>query len=108
MDNPQKRKCDIGNEPELCQSQNASDSPVKRSKSKFNSLLIFCGGGFKKESTDTHSKKISDKTQTWTQTFSETNPVLVDGDKVKDICPVDVDLEEGEGNQSQLSFCLKR
>jgi hypothetical protein len=42
------------------------------------------------------------------KTLSGTNPVIVDGDEVKVGHPVDVDLEEGGGNQSQLSFCLKR
>ena len=105
---PQKRKCDIRMKPELCQSQNASESPAKRRELKFNSLLTFWGGGLEKESKHTHSKKISDETQTWKQTLSETNPVIVDEDKVKGGCPADVDLEEGGGNQSELSFCLKR
>ena len=94
---PEKRKCDNGMEPELCQAQIASDSPAKRKKFKFNSLITFWGGGFEKESEQTYSKK---------KTLSGTNPVIVDGDEVKGGCPVDVDLEEGGGNQSKLSLCL--
>jgi hypothetical protein len=102
---PQKRKCDIRMKPELCQSQNASECPAKQRKLKFNSLQTFWRGGLEKESKHTNSQKISDGTQAWKQTLSETNPVIGDEDKVKGGCPADVDLEEGGGNQSELSFC---
>ena len=95
-------------EPELCQAHNASDSPAKRRKSNFNTLLTFWGGGLGKENKHTHSKKITDNTQTLTQTFSESNPVIVDNEKTRGGCPADVELEGGGRNQSQLSFCLKR
>ena len=85
---PQKRKGDMCMNPEIFQNQSASDSPAKRRKIRFNSLLSFWGGGggegveigtqFKNDTNieNIQTNNYSDKAPDWMLLDPWNNPII--------------------------------
>ena len=85
---PQKRKGDMCMNPEIFQNQSASDTPAKRRKIRFNSLLSFWGGGggegveigtqFKNDTNieNIQTNNYSDKAPDWMLLDPWNNPII--------------------------------
>ena len=117
---PQKRKGDICMNPEIFRNQSASDSPAKRRKIRFNSLLSFWGGGggdggdigtqFKNDTKieNIQTNNFSDTAPDWILLETWSNPVILPVISTDSGDPTEVGEGLEGGTQSKLSFCLKR